>query len=267
MTVAQQFAERAGVRIAYESEGVGPPLLLVHGLGYDRFGWGPLPQLLARDFRVVRHDNRGLGESDAPPGPYSVGELAEDALAVLDAEGLERAHVVGTSLGGMIAQELAVAHPERVDRLVLACTTPGGERAYPMPERTVRAFKSFPTMELEAGLRMFVENALSDRTARERPELVEEIHAYRLAHRPPLHGWQAQGAAALAFDGSARLAAISAPTLVLHGTADNVVDVRNAGLLAAGIRGARLELFEDLGHLFFWEEPDRFAHVVEEFLC
>ena len=267
MTVAQQFAEREGVRIAYEAEGSGPPLLLIHGLGYDRAGWGPLPQLLAREFRVLRHDNRGLGESDVPAGPYSVRQLADDAVAVLDAEGLERAHVVGTSLGGMIAQELALSHPERVDRLVLACTTPGGAGAFPMPERSVRAFAVFPTMPFEEGIRMFVQNALADDTVAERPELVEEIYAYRLAHRPPLDGWQAQAAAAFTFDATQRLGSISAPTLLLHGTADNVVDVRNTVLLAERIPHARVELFENRGHLFFWEEPERFALVVTDFLC
>jgi 3-oxoadipate enol-lactonase len=259
-------AEREGVRVAYQSEGSGPPLLLIHGLGYDRAGWGPLPQLLAGRFSVLRFDNRGLGESDVPPGPYSVAELAGDAAAVLDAEGIPRAHVVGTSLGGMIAQELALAHPARVDRLVLACTTPGGATAFPTPERTVRALGEFPAMPLEQGLRLLVENALSDRTLAARPRLVEEIHAYRLAHRPPLAGWQAQAAAAAEFDAAARLEQISAPTLVLHGTADNVVDVRNGEALAQGIPGARLELFEGCGHLFFWEEPERFARSLGDFL-
>ena len=122
-------------RIAWERHGAGEPLLLVHGLGYARWGWEPVLPGLAERFDVLLFDNRGIGESDAPPGPYTVAELAGDAVAVLDEAGVERAHVVGTSLGGMVAQELALAHPGRVDRLVLACTTPGGPQAFPLPER------------------------------------------------------------------------------------------------------------------------------------
>ncbi|MGH2889619.1 MAG: alpha/beta fold hydrolase, partial [Solirubrobacteraceae bacterium] len=102
----------------------------MHGLGYDRRGWGPLPQLLADDFRVVLVDNRGVGDSDAPPGPYSVSEMAEDVVAVLDAVGNDHANVFGVSLGGFIAQELALSHPGRVKKLVLCSTSPGGAEAY-----------------------------------------------------------------------------------------------------------------------------------------
>src|SRR6185436_4372412 len=106
-------------------------------LGYARWGWEPVLPELAEQFDVILFNNRGIGESDAPPGPYTVAELAADAVQVLDEAGVERAHVLGTSLGGMVAQELALAAPERVDRLVLACTTPGGAESFPMPERTV----------------------------------------------------------------------------------------------------------------------------------
>src|SRR4051794_4558328 len=121
------------VRIAWEATGSGPPLLLVHGLGYGRWGWEPIVERLAGRFEVVTVDNRGIGGSDAPPGPYRTRVMAEDLVKVLDDAGLDRVSVVGTSLGGMIAQELALRHPERVDRLVLAATIPGGARTVPMP--------------------------------------------------------------------------------------------------------------------------------------
>ena len=254
------------VRIAYEVRGTGEPVLLIHGLGYDRFGWGPAPDLLAEEFQVVLFDNRGVGQSDVPPGPYTTAALAGDALAVLDAVGLERAHIVATSLGGMVAQELVLAHPDRVSKLVLACTTPGGPHAYPIPDRTLAVFAAFPTLPLEEALHRFVENALSDESVASRPELVEEIYRYRLAHRPDPVAWQWQGAAGMSHDAFDRVGQIRVPTLVLTGTADNVVDHRNSDLLAAAIPGARLERFEVLGHLFFWEEPQRFARVVREFL-
>jgi pimeloyl-ACP methyl ester carboxylesterase len=207
-------------------------------------------------------DNRGMGESDKPPGPYTTRQMADDAASVLDRLGWERAHVVGTSLGGMIAQELALAHPQRVDRLVLVCTTPGGERAWPLPEQTVQLFMELPSLPREAGLRRAVENSL----APGRGQLVEEVLAYRHAHPPDMVPWQAQAAAGAAFDAYDRLGAIEAPTLVVHGDADNVIDVRNAELLADAIPDARVELFPGCGHLLFWEEPERFARVVTEFL-
>ena len=114
------------VHIAWERRGSGPPVVLIHGLGYARWGWDPVADGLAERFEIVLLDNRGIAESDAPPGPYTCVEMAADVLGVLDDAGIDRAHVVGTSLGGMIAQELVLAEPERVKRLVLVCTTPGG---------------------------------------------------------------------------------------------------------------------------------------------
>src|SRR5204862_7982722 len=139
------------------------------------------------------------GESDFPPGPYTVAEMAADAVAVLDAEELERAHVLGVSLGGYIAQELALSYPARVERLVLCSTSPGGPNQHPMPAAGVEAFRRFPNLEREAGLRLMVENSLGERAVRERPELVEEVYAYRLACAPQVEAWRAQLDAALAF--------------------------------------------------------------------
>lgn len=241
-------------------------MLLVHGLGYDRHGWGPLPDILAAAFRIVLVDNRGVGESDAPAGPYTIRELAEDAVAVLDSAGAARAHVVGVSLGGYIAQELAISHPERVERLVLCSTSPGGPSQYPMPAAGVDAFERFPIMERAEGLRLMVENSLGPRAVRERPELVEEVYAYRLACAPTVAAWRAQRHAGTAFDAHGRLGEIAAPTLVLHGGGDTVVDVRNSRLLAAGIPDARLRVVPDRGHLLVWEEGELLAPIVRDFL-
>ena len=261
--VADRTATSGDVRIAYDVRGSGGPLLLVQGLGYARWGWEPVVDALGGRFTVVSFDNRGVGASDAPPGPYTVRELAEDAVAVLDGAGIERAHVVGTSLGGMVAQEIALEWPKRVDRLVLACTTPGVS-GHPMPEQTVHLLLKVPTMPIDERLRRLVENALADPAD---PGLVERIIAHRLASPQDPGAWQAQAAAGMTFDALSRLEHIAAPTLVLQGTADVVVDPRNADLLAARIPGARVELFPGAGHLFFWEEPERFVQVVSDFLA
>src|SRR5205807_3418957 len=141
--------------------GSGMPLLLIQGLGYGRWSWEPSLPGLAERHRVVYFDNRGIGESDKPAGPYTARAMAGDALQVLDDAGVDRAHVLGASLGGMIAQELAVAAPERVDKLVLCCTTPGGAATVPMPQVTVDLFAEAATLPPEVALRRFIENALS----------------------------------------------------------------------------------------------------------
>ena len=135
-----------------------------------------------------------------------------------------------------------------------------------MPEPTVRLFLEFARLPAEVGLRRGIENALSAGTLEARPELVDRLLAHRLEAPPDLNGWQAQAAAGATFDVLDRLGEIRAPTLVIHGSEDNVVDYRNAELLAERIPGARLELIPGTGHLFFWEEPERFASVVSAFL-
>ena len=249
------------MKIKWESTGEGTPLLLIQGLGYGRWGWDPIIPGLAARHRVVTFDNRGIGESDKPQGPYTAAQMAGDALHVLDEAGIGRAHVFGASLGGMIAQELAVTAPDRVDKLVLGCTTPGGPDAVPMPEVTLRLFAEAASLAPEVALRRFVENALGEDPP---VELVDEIFALRVANPPDQAGWQAQAAAGLGFQGVD--AEITAPALILAGTADNVVDYRNAELLAAKLPGARVELFDGAGHLFFWEQPDACVSIIDEFL-
>jgi pimeloyl-ACP methyl ester carboxylesterase len=251
------------VRIAWERRGGGSPVVLIHGLGYARWGWEPVADGLAEAFEIVLLDNRGIGESDAPPGPYTVSEMAADVLGVLDEAGIERAHVVGTSLGGMIAQELALTAPARVDRLVLVCTTPGGPNAAPMPAQTVALIAEAPTLDPLVALRRFVENALAPDPAE---ETVERVLAHRLRTAQPPAAWAAQAAAGASFDAWDRLHALTATSLVVHGTADVVVDPANSRLLVERIAGARLEWFEGCGHLLFWEQPERFVSVVGEFL-
>lgn len=253
------------MKIAWDRRGNGAPLLLIHGLGYARWGWEPVLPELAEQFDVILFDNRGIGESDAPPGPYTVAEMAADAVQVLDEAGVARAHVVGTSLGGMIAQEFALAYPERVDRLVLACTTPGGQKAHPMPQVTVALMAEAATLEPAVALRRFVENALAPATVEAHPEIVEQIMAHRLATAQQPAAWAAQASAGATFDAYDRLGALAAPTLVQHGDEDVVVDPRNADLLVELLPDARLERVPG-GHLFFWEAPEQFVASVAAFL-
>jgi pimeloyl-ACP methyl ester carboxylesterase len=192
--------------------------------------------------------------------------MASDVEAVLDDVGLERTNLFGVSLGGYIAQEFALTRPERVQKLILCSTAPGGPKAHPMPQRTVDVFARYPEMEREAGLRMFVENSLGERGVRERPELVEEIFQYRLGHAPTVGAWQAQAVAGATYDSYDRVSEIDIPTLVVHGGDDIVVDPRNAELLGELIPSARVEIVPARGHLLVWEDSERVAELVTEFL-
>jgi len=262
-----RYARRDGLRIAYVIRRPRwrrlPWMVLIQGLGFDKSGWAPVIGGLGAHFALVLVDNRGSGRSDPPTGRLAVSDMADDVLAVLDDAGVARAHVVGASLGGMIAQQVAVAHGGRVASLVLACTTPGWPFAYPMPAETVALLAAAGRMPAGVALRRQVENALGRKTVRRRPELVERlIDAQR--DRPGAAGWQAQLAAGSRF-GNLALSAITVPTLVLHGSDDRVVDPRNGRLLATRIPGARLMMLPDLGHLFFWEAPQLFIDAVTRF--
>ncbi len=265
-----RYADRGGLRIAYEVRGAmhqrRPWLVLIQGMGFDRSGWAPVLPELGRHFRLVLVDNRGTGRSDRAAGPFAVADMAGDIVAVLDAAGALTAHVLGASLGGMVAQELAISCPQLVDGLVLACTTPGWPLAYPMPAASVRLFAATADMATEAAVRRHTENALSARTVRHHPELVARLVELQCSRPVTSEVRSAQAAAGARYYGRLRQSRIGARTLVLHGTADAVVDPRNATLLATRIPGARLVTFPGLGHLLFWEDPDGFAGTVSSFL-
>ena len=256
------IADSQGVRIAWEEHGDGPPLLLVQGLGYGRWGWEPVVPRLAERRRVIVFDNRGIGDSDRPQGPYTAAEMAGDALAVLDAAGVARADVLGASLGGAVAQELALRHAERLEKLVLVATMSGMTNMHPIPAQTLQLMGEAATLEPAVALRRFIENALE-------PEpdaaVVERLVELRTANPPDPVGWAAQAGIWTTFDVWDELPSIDLPTLVVQGEGDVVVDPRNAALLAERIPGAQLELVAG-GHLFFWNRPAEFAKLVLEFL-
>jgi pimeloyl-ACP methyl ester carboxylesterase len=256
-----------GLRIAYAVRRPRlrrlPWMLLLQGLGFDRSGWEPVVPGLGAHFSLLLVDNRGSGRSDPPTGALSIGDMAGDVLAVLDDAEVPRAHVVGASLGGMIAQELAIAHGDRVATLVLAGTTPGWPFAYPMPADTVALLAGIGRLPAAVAVRRHAENVLGRDTVLGRPDLVDRLVDIQQA-RPGAAGFHAQLSAGARF-GNLRQGAITAPTLVLHGGADRVVDPRNSRLLAERIPGARLTVFPRLGHLFFWEAPQLFVDTVTGF--
>ncbi len=253
------------VTLFYERAGDGPTVVLVPGLGGDHRLWHYQVPALTGRLDVIRVDNRGAGQSAMPDEPYTIAMLADDLAGLLDALGIARAHVVGASMGGFIAQEFALRHPHRLGRMVLCCTSPGGPRSVPIPQEAVSVLVN-RTGEPRTDLLRSFELMTTEGFRTAHPEIVEAHIAWRLAHPQPLFAYNRQLAAAGAHNAAERLGAIRAPTLVCHGTGDRIVPSENAVLLAEGIPQARLHLFEGSSHLFFWEQAAAFNRLVLEFL-
>lgn len=260
--------ERDGVTLFYETGGpaAGEPVVLIEGLGYSRWMWQWQREALEDGFRTIVPDNRGTGDSDAPPGPYSMELLAADLDAVLSDAEVDRAHLVGASLGGMIAQQYAVDF-DRARSLALLCTTHGGEDAVPVPpDVQERMFNVPPALDAREAIEYKMRPAMSDAFREGNPELVDRIVDWRLETDAPEHARAAQGAAVQAFDVADRLETIELPTLVMQGTADQVVPVENARLLHDRLPNSELELVDDGPHLFFIERADRVNERLLAFL-
>jgi 3-oxoadipate enol-lactonase len=248
-----------------ERRGAGEPLLLVQGMTGHSLHWGePFLRELERDFELVLYDHRGVGRSAPSDGPFTIADLAADALAVLDALAIDSAHMLGISMGGMIAQELVLAAPERVRTLTLGATYCGGPGALFTDETVVNALAAaILSGDAERKVRTGWEFNVSPgfATADGNFERFSQVaEQYPIA----LGTIMAQVQAIMGHDTSARLAGVGAPTLVVHGSVDRILVPANGELVAGLIPGARLELLDGVGHLFFWEQPERSAQLVRE---
>jgi pimeloyl-ACP methyl ester carboxylesterase len=254
-----------GHDLHFEQRGEGEPLLMIMGMSGTHLTWGePFLELLERDFALTVYDHRGVGKSSRADAGYSIADLADDAAALLGELGLESAHVLGISMGGMVAQELALRHPDRVRTLTLGCTYSGGEgAALTTPEVGQKLFGAMQSGDREQALRAGWEVNVSRGFAANDDEFAQfRQRALDLPVPVPVIMGQAQ--AIQAHDTLTRLEGITAPTLVVHGTDDEMLPVANAKLIAEHIPGARLEIFEGVGHLFWVEEPDRSAALLRE---
>jgi len=248
-----------------ERRGGGEPLLLVQGMTGHSLHWGePFLAALEEHFELVLYDHRGVGRSAPSDGPFTIADLAADALGVLDVLEIERAHVLGISMGGMVAQELALSAPERVRTLTLGATYCGGPGARFTDERVVNTIAmALLSGDAERKIRTGWEFNVSPpfATADGNFERFSQLAAqYPVA----LDMIMAQLQAIMGHDTSARLAQIGAPTLVVHGSADQMLAAANGEIVAGLIPGARMELLDGVGHLFFWEQPERAAQLVRE---
>lgn len=255
-----QLAPTPAGDLAYVRRGAGAPLLLVMGVGGHHLMWSqPFVEALAEHFDVVAFDNRGIGRSfRAEPG-FTIADLAGDAAAVMDHLGWSSAHVLGISMGGAIAQELALAHPERVRTLMLGCTWPDPRDAW-APGVMKLAEAAGAGDPLVAAKLMFDANVSPAAAAAE--GAFEQFCADAAAVKVPGPVIMEQMRAATAHDAADRLGGLDLPTLVVHGTVDDVINVEAGKRLAALVPGARLELLEGAGHLFFREQPEHVTELV-----
>jgi pimeloyl-ACP methyl ester carboxylesterase len=239
----------------WESTGTGDPVLMIMGLGLSGGAWWRTVPVLSRSLRVITFDNRGVGRSRARFHSYTTEAMADDAVSVLDAAGVDRAHVYGFSLGGMVAQQVALRYPARVRSLVLGATHPGGPRAVRPDAEVVAFFRARANMPAEDAARASVPFNYGPRCRREHKDRIAEDVRRRLAHPFPEQAYRAQMVAAALHNCYRRLKGIDAPALVVHGRRDRVVPVANAEILAEHIPHAQLRILDDAGHLYSTEQP------------
>lgn len=266
-------ASSDGIQLHYEvhdeTGGRGEAVLCIMGLGGASNWWYPQVDGLRHRYRLITFDNRGLGRSERAPGPYTMSQMARDALAVLDAEGVERAHVMGISMGGMVAQHFALDFPERLQKLVLVCTHAGGPGSVQPSQEVLGALMAnagaaaAPLAERidRLGWILFPRAYLAEA----RDELIADLSA-RAPEPAPAETFMAQLMAIVSHHTEPRLGQIRHPTLVLTGDEDVLVPPRNSEILARGIPGAKLVTLPGAGHGLNVQQPEAFNLEVAAFL-
>ena len=258
------YAENDGAKIYWEEHGSGEPVLLIMGLGYTLDMWHRVLPALSEHYRVIAFDNRGVGRSDVPPGPYTIPVMASDAAAVMDAAKIDAAHVFGISMGGMIAQEFALQYPARVRSLILGCTTCGGAGAVTAEPEVLSGLLARARMSVEEAIQAMARYVYDAATPKER---LEEDFDIRRRTYPSSEGYLAQLQGVQSWDSFSRLSRIAAPTLVIHGESDKLVPPANGKLIARSISGAKLVILPAASHIFTTDQPEASNRAVLSFLA
>jgi pimeloyl-ACP methyl ester carboxylesterase len=251
------------IELDCERSGSGPPLLMIMGLSGTALHWGePFLEALRPEFEVIVYDHRGVGASSRLSGHLTITQLAGDAAGLLDVLELDSAHVLGISMGGMVAQELALGYPERLRSLTLGCTSCGGDLGlHPAPEVPQKLAEGMMSGNRERAVRAAWEVNVSPSYAAD-PDAWTRFLEIGLRRSVAVPVIMEQMGAILGHDTCDRLPTLAPSTLVVHGTLDQMLPVQNGRLIAELIPGAPLEILEGVGHLFFWEEPERSAELV-----
>ena len=256
-------------KIWYEIRGNGPPLVLIEGLGYASWMWIAQINDLSLDHQLVIFDNRGVGKSDKPDYPYTMDMYAEDVKAVMNAVKIKKAHILGVSMGGMIAQWFALKYPSMVKSLILVSTHHGGPNIIPIPKETLEAMFGEPPSHLKTEKEIYaykMRYAFSPGWPDKNKLSLEKLIELRLMNPQPIYAYMNQAKATLTFNVEGRLKEIKTPTLIIHGGNDRVVPVENSYKLHEKIERSTLVIFRDAGHLVIIEKGEEFNNLVRKFV-
>jgi 3-oxoadipate enol-lactonase len=259
------LAKAGEIELSYDRAGDGPPLLLIMGMSGTKHHWGEsLLEALRHDFDTIVYDHRDAGDSTRTGKPFTITDLAEDAAGLLAALDIDSAHVMGISMGGMIAQELVLAHSDWVRSLTLGCTYCGGEGSMLASEGVMRKLaEAMSSGDRERAIRTSWEVNVSPTFAADEAAWAR-FRAKGMRYGLPVEVIMRQMQAIVGHDTSARLPSVDVPTQVVHGTLDQLLPVQNGHMIAELIPGSRLEIYEDVGHMFFLEQPERTAQLLCE---
>lgn len=256
------YTRSGEAEVWWDSAGEGTPILLINGLSSPSAVWFRVVPLLSPHHRVITFDNLGTGRTRTPPGPYTMAMLADAAAAVVQDTGESAAHVLGISLGGLIAQELALEHPGMVSSLTLVATHAGAPHMI-NDQDSLDAIARAADLPAEERTRYLADLVYANTTPRAR---IDEDLALRAQHPTSEEGYRGQLEGTVGWERLDELHTIACPTLVLHGAKDLLVSVSNARQLAAQIPTARLTVLDDCGHQLFTDQPDIGASAVLDFL-
>jgi len=256
----------ADISIHYETYGQGEPLVLIMGLGGGSSLWWRQVAFFSPEYHVVTFDSRGVGLTDKPDTPYSMDMLVDDAAGLLERLGIASAHIYGVSMGGMVAQELALRYPELVSSLILGATTCGGGHAAMPSQEMLQELFGIMTLSPDEAVRVSTSVTFSATFVELHPDKINDWLIKGAESPPSPMGFKRQAEAAAGFDTYDRLPQIRVPTLILAGTADQLIPSENSRILASRIPNAKLVLFEGAGHGYLWEAEEEANCIVHDFL-
>jgi len=255
------------IEMYYEIHGEGFPIVLIMGLAADANWWTPDEiEKFSQNFKTIIFDNRGAGRTDKPDTNYSIKMFADDTIGLMDALNVEKAHIFGASMGGMIAQEIVLNYPERVEKLILGCTNCGGSKQIVPSIEVLEKMGSPRELTPEEFVDQIISLVFTENLIDNSPDIIEFYKKKMLKTTIPLDSYQRQLKAVLGFNTFRRLKKIKAPTLIIHGKEDILVPPGNAEILAREIPGAKLVLLDNAAHLFSQPDPEKSSSAIQEFL-
>jgi pimeloyl-ACP methyl ester carboxylesterase len=256
------------INIYYETQGEGFPFVMIRGLSSDVYRWPPeCIETLSKKFKLVLFDNRGAGRTDKPDIEYSINMMAEDTVGLMNALNIEKAHILGFSMGGLIAQEIAISYPEKVEKLILSATGCGGNKGVSASDEVLSLLRSDREgLTPEEALRNSLPLLFTEDFIRDQPDKIEEFAKRSLMAPIPPYSYRRQLDAIGRYSSYDRLGEIKSPTLIIHGEKDILVPPQNAEILAKNIEGAKIAYLPNLGHDKFSQGPMLVAETILKFL-